>query len=172
MDHLYGLPGTNSFSDQIIQAGVKQIRSLGLNWTKIVPVLYELRASLPNAHALHSLPDVKQSLKQSDMEVSYNTRGSRMQALCADQMLPLLLHLVEIVATGASLKIELEEGHKQRKEVRAACMKAQREEAERWTTERTELTEEKSRGEKGKEKWDVNLWKTKVFVPLHPSPWA
>jgi hypothetical protein len=115
---------------------------------------------MPKDHALSALPDPS----QSDVETSYHMRRARMQTVSADQLLPLLLHLIRIAGEGASVRQELEEGYKQAKEVRAAYFKAMREETERWAAEKAELTKEKPGGE-NKTKAKANVmdgWKVKV----------
>ncbi|KAF8495866.1 hypothetical protein JB92DRAFT_2992147 [Gautieria morchelliformis] len=143
-----------------IQEKAKMIRGLGLNWAKIVPVLYSLRDSMPQGHSLSTLPDLNPPSTSS--EPSRNTRGARLQGVSADQLLPVLLYLIRVVGESASVRDELEEGYKQAKEFRGAYYKALREETERWAAERAQLTEEKREGEKNAiTKENADAWKVK-----------
>ncbi|KIJ49555.1 hypothetical protein M422DRAFT_27922 [Sphaerobolus stellatus SS14] len=141
-----------------IQGTVKAIRGLGLNWGKIMLVLYELRDELPRDHPLSGLPDLEESV----METTYNTRGARMQGVHADQLLPILLFLVELLMEGESVRTELEVGTKQVKETRALYFKAMKEETERWATEKATLMEERpASNEKEKSKSKSDPWRIK-----------
>ncbi|KAF8513152.1 hypothetical protein BU17DRAFT_53535 [Hysterangium stoloniferum] len=140
----------------IIREKLKIIRALGLNWTKIVQVLYDLRATVPKAHALQSIPE----LDQSPVESLYNTRGGQRQSIHTDQLLPILLHLIAILINGPSVREELEEGHKQGKELRGLYLTALREENERWAAEKATLLESKPENEQKTNKVKDSTWRT------------
>lgn len=138
------------------------IRSLGVNWGKIVPVLYDLGEGLPHEHLLHDLP----ALKESDVETFYNTRGTRFQGLRVDQILPILLYLIDIILQGATVRQELEEGSKQFREARMAYSKAMKEETDKWAIQKVDLLEERPKGDTETLKGKPNPWRIKVCYYL------
>ncbi|KAF8578019.1 hypothetical protein K439DRAFT_1621662 [Ramaria rubella] len=149
-----------------IQAKMKAIRGLGLNWGKIVPILHTLRDSMPEGHALRTLPGID----GTDVEASYNTRGGRIQGLSANQLLPILLYLIGVALGGASVRQELEEGNQQAKDARATYYKTLREETERWATEKAKLGESKPASEnKGEIKDLLNAWKFRKAESEHKA---
>lgn len=143
----------------MIQEKVKIIRSLGLNWAKIIPVLYDLRNAMPKGHVLSAIPYLRQS----------DSKGrTRAQGVSANQLLPILLHLIQAAGEGASVRQELEEGYKQAKEVRAAYLKAIHEETERWAVEKNVLNIAKPEGEKqAKANEEMDAWKMKVSKGIY-----
>ncbi|GJJ06394.1 hypothetical protein Clacol_000585 [Clathrus columnatus] len=140
-------------SPQEIQIKLKAIQGLGLNWSKIIPMLEDLQALVPQDHPFYSLPKVEKR------DSSYNIRGGRTQCIDAISLLPMLLHLINVVCNGGSVRQELEVGEEQARKARSDYHAAVKNASDRWNEQKQVFLDAKpeiqNKGESKADEWSM-----------------
>lgn len=120
----------------------------------------DLRNLVPKGHPFYSLP-----IMEKEKNSSYSVRSGLYHGIHADNLLPLLLHMIGVVCEGGSVREELEVGNEQSRKARSEHYMASRKESDRWNEEKQILTNVKPNIQ-NKEELGAHKWTAQV-CPIH-----
>ncbi|KZS98679.1 hypothetical protein SISNIDRAFT_481388 [Sistotremastrum niveocremeum HHB9708] len=146
---------SRNHDDKAISIACKAIRSNGPTPLKIWGVLEASRDASTPASPLAGLPD-----PASPPMTAYRTRTGH-QISQAVQLIPVIIYLIEAAVTTPEIHDAVESDAYEGKQDRREASRRVKEEKEKWSETKKELTDERAENE-GKPGWDVEPWKTRM----------